>query len=85
MIFGPKEWRGSCPLTGEHRRVPSSSRFDRADTDVGTERRAAVRRLVSSAAWREQRLRGPSPDDISKRDRERELRLGCNRTDGVRP
>ena len=42
--------------SGEHRRVPSSSRFDRADTDVGTERRVAMQRLVSSAAGREQRL-----------------------------
>ena len=70
--------------TGEHQRVPSSSRFDRADTDIGTERGAVVRRLVSSAAWRERRLRAAGPDDISKRDRKRELRPGCRCTDGIR-
>ena len=71
--------------TGEHRRVPNSSRFDRADTDVGTERRVAVPRLVSSAAGREQRrLRTPGPY-VSKRDRKRELCSDSGRTDGIRP
>src|SRR4030095_13201932 len=36
-----------APKVREHRHVPRSSRFDRADTRVRTERLALVQRLVS--------------------------------------
>ena len=68
-----KPGAGLALIVGEQRHVPSSSRFDRADTDVRAKRHLIVPRVVPTARARQQHLRAPTSKHVPQRDWKREL------------